>query len=108
MEMLENILSHVLSKIPNFTFNFFEIKVDETTDVQNRVYVRYIYDKHLESVFCFVNFQHQNNCNRNIQQYLKEYGLKWKHVNGVFNDGTPATISCHSGFQTLIKKNLHV
>ena len=108
MEMLENMLSHVLSKNSNFTLNFFEIKVDETTDVLYCVYVRYVYDKHLESVFCFVNFQLQNKCNRDIQQYLEKYGLKWKHVNVVFNDGTPATISFHSGFQTCIKKNLQV
>ena len=106
MEMLENILSHVFTKISNLTFNFFEVKVDETTGVPNCVYVRYIYDKHLESVFCLVNFQLQNKCNMDIQQYLEEYGLKWKHVNVVFNDGTPATMSFHSGFQACIKKNI--
>ena len=56
-ELSDNILSQVVSKIQNSIFNYFTIQIDETMDVANLaqlcVFVRYVYNQHLEDKFLF-------------------------------------------------------
>lgn len=116
-EMSDDILSQLVSKIQNSIFNYFAIQLDETTDVANLaqlcVYVRYVYDKHLEDEFLFCETLSTRTTAKEIfdkvDRFFKAHGIKWEHVIGVCTDGAPAMLGCRSGFQTLVKqKSPHV
>ena len=58
VEMTDDIFSHVISTIQNYTFNLYAFQLDETTDIAYLAplcvyYVRYINDNHLEDEFLF-------------------------------------------------------
>ena len=111
-ELSNNILSQVVSKIQNSKFNFFAIQLDETTDVANLaqvcVYVRYIYEEHLEDEFLFCERLDTRTTAKDIfnkvDRFFEEHDIQWKHVIGVCTDGAPAMLGCRSGFQTLVKE----
>ena len=111
-ELSENILSQVGSKIQKLMFGFFAIQLDETTDVANLaelcVYVRYIFERHLEEEFLFFSPLAARTTAKEIfnfvNKFFDEHNLKWKHAMGICTDGAPARLGCHSGFQTLVNE----
>ena len=38
--------------------------------------------------------------------FFEKHDLQWKHIAGIYIKGALAVLSCHSGFQTLIKANV--
>ena len=71
------------------------------------VYVRYIYDKHLEDEFLFCETLNARKTARKIfrkvYRFFEAHDIKWKHAIGVCTVGARATLGCRSGFQALVK-----
>uniref|UniRef100_A0A0L8H619 HAT C-terminal dimerisation domain-containing protein n=1 Tax=Octopus bimaculoides TaxID=37653 RepID=A0A0L8H619_OCTBM len=111
-EISENILSQVVAKIKNSTFNFFSIQLDESTDIANMaqlyIFVRYIHNKSMEDNFLFCKSLHSKTTTKDIlvkvDNFFHAHDINWEHCIGVCTDGTPVMLGCCSGFQTLIKQ----
>ena len=109
--MSDSILSQVVTEIQNSIFNFFTIQFDEKPDVANLanlcVYVRYVYDKHLEDEFLFCETPNARTTAREtfhkVNRFFEAHDIKWKHAIGVCTVGARATLGCRSGFQALVK-----
>ena len=103
--MSDNMLSKVFPTIQNSILNFFAIQLDETTDVANVaklcVYVRYVYDKHLEDDFCFVKLNARTTAREifdKVDRFFEAHDIKWKHTIGVCTDDAQAMHGCRYFF----------
>ena len=88
------------------------MQVDETTDVTNLaqlcIFVRYVYNKHLEDEFLLCETLSTKKTAREIfdrmDRFFQAHAIRWKHVIGVCIDGVPVILGCRSGFHTLVKE----
>ena len=79
--------------------------MDPASLAQLCILVCYVCNKHLKDKFLFCETLSTKTTAREIfdkvDRFFEVHGIKWEYVIGVYTDGAPATLGCHSG---LLKK----
>lgn len=113
-DMSDDIKAQVIDEIKSAPLGLFALQLDESTDVascaQLMVFIRYIYSRNFKEEFLFCEPLQAHTRGIDVFMKLKTFfereGLHWSNVCGVCTDGAPSMLGIHSGFQSLVKKEV--